>query len=317
MYWDHEHRFPTAAVPRPGRHADGRGLDGVRPAGLGAVCPPVRLGWPAGRRVAAAGLGRRAPGGLGAATALALSAPDLAGRGDPGRGDRGSDDAVHGRGGAAAAGHRQRAGVPRAAGRGRRPRPGRSPAAVASARRGRGAAAHPALARRRRPGRDRVRPRRGRVLGRLHPAHPGGRRRTRRPARARGVPAGGRGGGHARGRPCCHPRADPAAGTGGSRPGAAGARSAVQPGDVRAAVAEHRGLRHLDVPGACHRRDRRGRGASPSTQRLVADRRRLRGGRGHRRGAHRCPGSQRVIDDGGAAGVSRGRSVSARPDRQG
>src|SRR6516225_7345989 len=98
---ERERRSDSTAVPRPDRHADGRGLDDVRPAGPGAVRPPVHLDRRAGRRVAAAGLGRRAAGGLGPATTLALSAPDLAGRADPGRGDRGNDDAVHGRSGAA------------------------------------------------------------------------------------------------------------------------------------------------------------------------------------------------------------------------
>ncbi len=148
---EHERHRSSAAVPGPGGHADGRGLDDVRPDRLGAVGPPVRPGRPARRGVAAAGLGRRHPGGLGAAAAVAVPAPDVAGRDRAWRRHGRGDNAVHGVGGPAAAWHRERAGVPGAAERGRRAQPGRPDAAVARVRRGRRAAADPAVAGRRGP----------------------------------------------------------------------------------------------------------------------------------------------------------------------
>src|SRR5208283_3926312 len=45
-----------------------------------------------------------------------------------------------------------------------------------------------------------------------------------------------------------HPGPDAAPGARGPWPGPAAARRAVQPGDVRAAAADGRGLRHPDVP---------------------------------------------------------------------
>src|SRR6266852_6001363 len=118
----HDRQRHAVLVPGPGRHRDGPGLDDVRPARPGAVRPAVRPDRPAGSGLAAAGLGGRDPAGGGAAEALAVPAPDPGGRGRPRRGDRGADHAVHGGGGPAAARYRQRAGVPRPALRGGRPR---------------------------------------------------------------------------------------------------------------------------------------------------------------------------------------------------
>ena len=87
--------------------------------------------------------------------------------------------------------------------------------------------------------------------------------------------------------PGIRPGADAASAAGRSRPGAAAAGRAVQPGDVRAAAADCRGVRHADVPGARARPDRRVRPAGPGAQGLVPGRGRLRRGRGHRRGADR------------------------------
>ena len=92
-----------------------------------------------------------------------------------GRGDRVRHAAVHGRARPHSVGHGQRAGIPRAAGRRGRARQGRAPRGVAGAGCDRRRPAHPAVGGRRRPGRRAVCARRGRVLGRLHPAHPAGR----------------------------------------------------------------------------------------------------------------------------------------------
>ena len=288
----YERHRSSASVPGRGRHPDGRGLDDVRPDRSGALGPPVRPGRPARRGVAATGLGGRHPGGLGAAAAVAVPAPDVAGRDRAWRRHGRGDDAVHGVGGPAAAWHRERGGVPWAAGRGRRAQPGRPDAAVARLCRGRRGAADPALAGRRGPGRGRLRARRGRLLGVLHPAHPGGRGRAGGPAGAGGLAAGGRGGGHAGGGPGRHPDPDPAAAGGGSGPGSAAAGGAVQPGDVRAATAEHGRLRHPDVAGAGDRPDRRPAAAAPAARGLVAGRHGLRRRRGSRRRADRRPARQ-------------------------
>ena len=68
---------------------------------------------------------------------------------------------------------------------------GASAAAVARPGRGRRAGPDAPVAGWRQPARHRLRPRRGRLLGRLHPAHPGGRGRGRGPGRAGGVHPGG------------------------------------------------------------------------------------------------------------------------------
>ena len=79
-----------------------------------------------------------------------------------GRGDRVRHHAVHGGARPDSAGHGQRAGVPRAAGRRGRTRQGRAARAVAGPGGDRRRAAHPAVGGRRRPGRRAVRARRGR-----------------------------------------------------------------------------------------------------------------------------------------------------------
>ena len=110
------------------------------------------------------------------------------------------DAAVHGRGGRPPAGHGERAGVPRAARGGRGPQPRRRPGLGAGGR-GRRAVPDPAVVRHRRPGRCRVRARRGRLLGGVHPAHPEGRRLRQRYRRARDLDAGRGPGRDRRGRP--------------------------------------------------------------------------------------------------------------------
>ena len=281
----HEHQRRIGASGGP----DGRGLDDLRPARPGPVRPAVRPGRPAGCGLAAAGLGGRDPAGRRPAPAQAVPPPDPARDRRPRRGDRRGDHVLHGGHRPAAARHRQRAGIPGPARRGRRPRPGRPAAAVAGARRGRRPAADPPVAGRRQPGRCRVCPRRGGLLGRLHRAHPDGR--------GRGRGAAGTGRVHSRGRPGGHrgigtgrdPGADAASAARGSRPGAAVARGAVQPGDVRAAAADHGGVRDPDVPGARARPARRARAARPGAPGLVAGRGGLRRGRGHRLRADRRP----------------------------
>ena len=92
--------------------------------------------------------------GAGPAAAVALHPVQPARLRRARRGHRRAHHAVHGRGRPAAAGHRERAGVPRPARRRGGPRARRAQA-VAGARRGGRAAAHRAVARRRRPGRRR------------------------------------------------------------------------------------------------------------------------------------------------------------------
>ena len=153
-----------------------------------------------GRGLAATGLGRRAPARPRPAAALELHPRGTAAGVALGVVTGGVTLLFMAAVGPAAARHGQRAGVPRPAGRRGRPRTrrGRIWAVLAAVGvllltqpwNGDG-----------RPARRRVRPRRGRVLGGVHPAHPARRRRGRRPRRARDLDARRRPGRHGGRRP--------------------------------------------------------------------------------------------------------------------
>ncbi len=101
-------------------------------------------------------------------------------------------------------------------------------------------AADRAVARLRRRDGRRLRPRCGGVLGGVHPAHPGGRRRAHRAARPGRLAAGRRAGRDPGGRAGRVPVDDVGARAGRPRSGGPAAGRAVQPGDARAAPADHR-----------------------------------------------------------------------------
>ncbi len=166
------------ALRRRRRHVDGGRLDAVRPARHRGRGGPHRRHRRRGRGLAAAGLGGRHPAGVRAAATLGLPGAHPGRLHRARRRHRWRDPALHGRGRAAAPRHRQRAGVPRPARRGRRAGSW-SQQDLAGPRGRRRADADPALAGRGRPARRRVRAGRRGLLGGVHPAHPARRRRRR------------------------------------------------------------------------------------------------------------------------------------------
>ena len=139
-----------------------------------------------------------------------------------------------------------------------------------------------------------VRARRGRLLGRLHPAHPARRRRGRGHQRAGGVDARRRPGRDRRRRARrCSPRMTPEILL-------IGIGLAILLPVVPFALEllalrrlDHRRVRHADGAGAGVRDDRRPARAAPGARPGGRRRHLLRGGRRYRRGAHRCPRRRR------------------------
>ena len=191
--------------PSSHRRPDGDGFDAVRPGRPRDRRDADRPHRRRGRRVAAAGVGRRADARHCPAALRGVHLGDLSGVRRARRGHRSRHPAVHGGNRSHSAGHCQRNRIPRAARRRCRARKGRAPRGVAGPRRCRRCVAYPAVGRRRRSGWGSVCARRGRVLGLLHPAHPARRRRGLGYQCSGGVDARRRPGRHrcGRSRRCC------------------------------------------------------------------------------------------------------------------
>ena len=306
--------FTDRHVALLGSHGrlDGRRVHALRPARPRGLGRPHRPGGRRRRGLATAVLGRGADAGHRAAATLGVQS------GDPPCGHRarcrhrGRDPAVHGRRGPPPPGHGQRAGVPRAArgGRGAQPRRGSHLGAGGCGRRG---LPDPAVGRHRGPGRSRVRPCRGGLLGGVHRAHPEGRRHGHGDRRSRDLDAGRGHRRHGRGRPRrggpAHARA--AAGRPRSRDPVAG--RSVHPRAARATTSHDRQLRHPDGPGAGVRAADRLRRPAPGAEPARGGRRRPRGGGGDRCRTKRCP-AQRVRCRESEVGAGAG--DSERPNRR-
>ena len=287
-------RFPARS---PHRRVAGDRVDAVRPAGPGRVRRSVRPRRAGRSRVAAPGLGRCAAAGAGASPTDGVHPIRPAGLRGARRRDGRCHAAVHGRRRPAAPGYRERAGVPRAAGRRGRPRAGQDSLAGAGGRRC--AAAHRAVARDGRPGRRRVRSCGRDLLGGLHPVDPAGRRRGLGAAGARGLHAGGGNRRHPGGR-SVRPRArDTGAAADRARARRAATRRPVQPRAAGPAPPHHRRVRDLDESGTRNRAGRRYGRAAPGPGPIAGGRNRVRRRRRNRCRADRGAGAARP-DRGGA-----------------
>ena len=161
-------------APSPHRRRHGAVLDAVRPGRSRDRRDADRPHRRRGRGVAAAGVGRPADARHRPASRRGVHLGHLPGLRRAGRGDRDRHAAVHGRHRSHSAGHGQRARIPRPARRRGGARQGRGPRGVAGPGRDRRRLADPAVGWCCRPDRRSVCARRGRVLGRLHPARRSG-----------------------------------------------------------------------------------------------------------------------------------------------